>query len=112
MLLTEYSELYCSCSRVANTIHSYALVHSGQMPGICLKPQNRPVVQKLHFFSLQVKQVSCAVSPMFSCFTYNISAFYDFYQEQICITESSDFTDINIAYQSGIMSLVLHSYEM
>jgi len=95
MVLTEYSELYCSCSRVANTIHSYALVHSGQVSGMCLKPQNRPVVHKLHFFSLQIQQVSFAVSPVISCFTYNILAFYDFYQVQICITESSDITDIN-----------------
>lgn len=107
MILTEYSELYCSCSRVANTIHSYALVHSGQMPGICLKPQNRPVVQKLHFFSLQIQQVSFAVSPVVSYVTYNISAFYDFHQEQVCITESSDVSYINnFAYQRSIMSLV------
>ena len=35
------------------------------------------------------------MSPVFSCFTYNISTFYDFYQEQICVTESSDITDID-----------------
>jgi hypothetical protein len=87
--------LYGSCSRVANTIHSYALVHSGQMPGMCLKPQNRSVVQKLYFFSLQVQQVSFAVSPVFSCFTYNILAFCDFYTELFYLTESSDITDTN-----------------
>jgi len=95
MVLTEYPELYGSCSRVANTIHSYALVHSGQMPGMCLKPQNRPVVQKLHFFSLRIQQISFAVSPVFSYFTYNISAFYDFYQEPLYLTESNDVTEIN-----------------
>jgi hypothetical protein len=92
MVLTEYPELYGSCCRVANTIHSYALVCSGQMPGMRLKPQNRPVVQKLYFFSLQIQQVSVAVSPVFSCFTYKITAFYGFYQKQICPTESSDIT--------------------
>jgi hypothetical protein len=57
----------------ANPIYSYALVQTSQVPGMCLKPQHMPVVQKLHLFSLQIETTFC--SNVSSAVLFHVSLF-------------------------------------